>query len=265
MARGVTSFRVRSLRATVLVAVLAVVLSPIAFLLVSNGLEALFSERALQRAEADARSLAEALWTATGTGRLDAIREVSAHARQRVRLLDADGTVLADVDRLTAEQTLVPRLGDLFYGPNRRSVILELSSKLSPRERTDVRSAREQGESAGCKHSTSGNLDYCAAAVRLDGSGQVVLVEGISRRALQALYESRRQLFKLTLVVLGLGLVLWWWLTRHIVKPIESLRRELTVRAAAIPHPSELKPPISTQRLATVASGPCFAFGRAYA
>ena len=214
MARRVTPFRVRSLRATVLVAVL-------------------FAERALQRAEMDAHVLAESLRTTPAAGRLDVISAVAAHGRQRVRLVDANGTVLVDVDRLTTDETAFPRLGDRFYGPTRRAVVTELSNKLLPAARDDVRAAQECGKSASCKHSTAGNLDYCAAAERVGETEQVILVEGISRRALQALYESRRQLFKLTLVVLGLGLVLWWWLTRHIVKPIEALRTELLVRAAA--------------------------------
>jgi two-component system sensor histidine kinase ChvG len=63
-----------------------------------------------------------------------------------------------------------------------------------------------------------------------------VYVQGTSRRALEALYESRRQLLKLTAFVLALGLVLAWWMGRRMVRPVEDLRGEVLRRArAAVP------------------------------
>jgi signal transduction histidine kinase len=222
-----------SLRASVLIAVMAVVLSPLAFVLISNFLESAFSGRALERTAHDAEELAFILHHASAELNSKAEAERFAHHRnQRVRVLGPGGAVEVDVDLLTGDRAPFTTLGDLFYGPHRRRVLERLSSGPLPGQRADVARAHLQGTESGCQHSTEGNLDYCATAVRIDAD-RVVLVEGISRRALQALYESRRQLTKLTLLVLALGLVLWWWLGLRIVRPIQSLRRELLTRAAA--------------------------------
>jgi two-component system sensor histidine kinase ChvG len=222
-----------SLRASVLIAVVAVVLSPLAFVLISNFLESAFSGRALERTAQDAEGLAAVLQASPKDVELRSVAEPFAHHRnQRIRVLGPGGKVEVDVDLLTHDRAPFSMLGDLFYGPNRRRVLERLSSAGRPEQRPDVTRALLQGTDSGCQHSTEGNLDYCATAVRLD-SDRVVLVEGISRRALQALFESRRQLTKLTLLVLALGLVLWWWLGLRIVQPIQSLRRELLTRAAA--------------------------------
>jgi two-component system sensor histidine kinase ChvG len=83
-------------------------------------------------------------------------------------------------------------------------------------------------------HLARGNLQVCAAAERV--GDLVVLVEGSSRRALGALYDSRRQLTKLTGFVLALAIVLWWWMVRRMVRPVEALRSEVLARAdAAVP------------------------------
>jgi signal transduction histidine kinase len=224
--------RLRSLRTNALLAVLAVVLSPLAFVLVSNGLETLFAGKVLQRCLRAASEVA-ALPPGTSSQTLaERVAGLAARDRTRIRVVSPSGQVLADADQMITDTALF-RLGDLLYGPDRKPVLARASDTPPPSERADVLRARNDGTSAGCEHFTAGNLDYCAAAQRMDEEGRVVLVEGMSRRALQALYESRRQLAKLTLVVLGLGLVLGWLLGRRMVRPIEVLRDQILARAAA--------------------------------
>jgi two-component system sensor histidine kinase ChvG len=101
-----------------------------------------------------------------------------------------------------------------------------------------VAAARGSGRDERCHFSTPGNLYICTAAVRVsapEGAG-VVHVQASTRRAMQALYESRRQVVKLGLFALALALALAWWASSRIVRPIERLREEVLERAThAVP------------------------------
>src|SRR5207237_3037379 len=128
----------------------------------------------------------------------------------------AGGEVLLEADALT-EGTLVVRLGDLVYGPDR-----------APSLRAFDEARRRAEPAEGCTHIHYGNLYVCEAVslAQLEGKPVSVVVLGWSRRAFQALYESRRQLLKLTLFLLALGLLLAWWIGRRMVGPVEALRDE---------------------------------------
>ncbi len=230
-----------SLRTSALLVVLAVVLSPLAFVVATYLLEVLARDRTRERTALTADRVAGFLATRGSAGLEDSagLRAVAeptaARRKQRVRLVGPDDSERQVIDELTGTSFLV-WLGDLFYGPRRVPVLSGLDAKLGPlARRPEVVEARgPSGKASRCWHSVDGNLFICetAQAITLDGAGTwTVHVQGSSRHALQALYESRRQLFKLTLFVLGLGLLLSVWMGRRIVRPVEALREEVLDRA----------------------------------
>jgi two-component system sensor histidine kinase ChvG len=230
--------RLRSLRAAVLFVVLAVVASPLIFVLVSNAAESLFGARTLDRAEVSADEIADALRLARGEASpafAARVAEVARARDQRARVVTDDGAMLASADHLVGTSLLF-RLGDVFYGPDRAAGLAEVDLAEGPvHTRTQARRALEHGRAAGCAEAGVGHLLVCQAAVRVDGAtGPVVVhVMGSSRRGVTSLYESRRQLLKLTLSVLVLGVGLALWMGRRLVTPVEALRDQVLARASA--------------------------------
>lgn len=240
--------RVHSLRTSALLVVLAVVASPLVLLFATNGVESLFVGRTRERAM-EGRDEAVALVrgapgdVGTLSDRVDAV----ARARdQRIRVLLPDGTVPIDSDHLVGRGWLFD-VGDFVYGPDRVAVLSTFDAARPPlRARPEVRAALAAKHAEQCDHSTLGNLEICdaAAAVPLAGSAAglaIVHAQGSSRRALDTLYASRRQLLKLTGFVLVLAVVLWFWMGRQMVRPVEALRDELLARARAAAPRADLR------------------------
>jgi signal transduction histidine kinase len=231
--------RRRSLRWNALLVVLAVALFPLVYVLVSATLERLFVGRTLGRARASTDEVAAAL-AAGDSGGAEARIDAVARARdQRVRIVRPDGKVIFDADHALGEGWLF-QLGDVFYGPGRLAGLQQLEEREGAlASRPEILRALASGDDGGCEHSVMGNLEVCHVAhkVELPGAAPVVVhVQGSSRRALEALYDSRRQLVKLTAFVLALGLLLAWWMGKKMVRPVETLREEVLGRArTAVP------------------------------
>ncbi|NMO17362.1 HAMP domain-containing histidine kinase [Pyxidicoccus fallax] len=214
---------------------LAVVLTPLLGVMFISGIESLFGDRIRENTEESAALVSEALTTRG----VDAARELAARRarkhHQRIRVLDSEGVARVDENALIGRG---PRhvLGDILYGPERVFVLERLDRDFGPPlQRAEVVEALASGRDGSCRASIPGNLFLCAAAVKVAGP-RVVLVEGSSRRALQAVYESRRQLAKLLLFTAALGIGLAWWTVRTFVRPVEALRSELLARATeAVP------------------------------
>jgi signal transduction histidine kinase len=228
--------RVRSLRTSALLVVLAVVASPLGFLFATNAVESLFVGRALDYAVQGRDEVAALLRESSGdvtsqSGRIDAI---ALRRAQRIRVILPDASIPVDQDELVGRGWLFD-LGDFVYGPDRVPVLSTFDRGRGPLVgRPEVVGARATGHAEHCEHSTLGNLEICdaAATVSLPAGGvAVVHVQDSSRRALDTLYGSRRQLLKLTGFVLALALGLWVWMGRQMVRPVESLRDELLARA----------------------------------
>jgi two-component system sensor histidine kinase ChvG len=227
-----------SLRTSVLAVVVAVVLFPAAFVFLSNALESLFGDRTLNRTLAAAHDVAAVLASEAGDEGANArIAEIARARDQRIRLVFPDGTVRVVADAI-APDTVLYRIGDLFYGPDRVRALAQLETGAGDlARRKEVVAAWKHGTDSGCETSVLGNIMVCHAATRVERSAGganaaiVVHTQGSSRRAAQGLYASRRQLSKLTAFSLGLGLVLAWWMGRRIVRPVEALRNEVLVRA----------------------------------
>jgi signal transduction histidine kinase len=233
--------RRRSLRWNALLVVLAVALFPLVYVLVSATLEQLFAGRTLGRARASTDEVAAALGAGEATAAEARIEAVARARSQRVRIVRTDGKVLVDFDHAVGDGWLF-QVGDVFYGPGRAAglqMLEEREGPLASRPEIARALALATSDDGGCEHSVMGNLDVCHVArkVELPGAAPVVVhVQGISRRALEALYDSRRQLVKLTSFVLALGLLLAWWMGKKMVRPVETLREEVLGRArAAVP------------------------------
>jgi signal transduction histidine kinase len=213
---------------------LVVVLSPLLGVMAISGVESLFGDRIREKTEESAALVAEAL----RTDGVEAARTLAARRAwkyyQRIRVLDPRGTVFLDENRILGHGPRV-LFGDVFYGPERAFVLERLDKDWGPPlGRAEVTTALVSGQDGSCRASIPGNLFLCASAVKVmgpEGDTRVVLVEGSSRRALQAVSESRRQLFKLLLFTAAVGLGFAWWTVRSFVRPVEALRSELLARA----------------------------------
>ena len=227
--------------------VVAVVVAPLVFIVVMHLLESFSGGQTLDQAE-DTAQRVSAYLASTGQGGLERAVSLRAAAepaltrhRQRVRVVAPNGVVWLVGDELASGRGLA-RVGDLFYGWQRLQVLQSFDARLPALpDRPEVRQALADGAASRCWGEPDANVYVCEAAraVQVPGAGRYVVdVQGSSRRALEALYESRRQVFKLSLFALALGGLLMVWMTRRIVRPVERLREQVRARAAAaLPHP----------------------------
>jgi two-component system sensor histidine kinase ChvG len=228
----------RSLRWNALAVVVSLALFPLVYIVTSGGIETFFVRRTLSRAVGSADVAVRALQGGDPSAAQLEIDAIAQSYDQRIRVVRGNRVIL-DSDHVVGDSWLF-QLGDVFYGPGRAAGIADVEQRDGPvPERPEVARAFATGSDAGCEHSVLGNLQICHAVRRVnenEGPPVIVHVQGSSRRALEALYDSRRQLVKLTAFVLALGLVLAWWMGRRMVRPVEDLRAEVLRRArAAVP------------------------------
>jgi len=167
--------------------------------------------------------------------RVGAIEQIAAERGVRIRVVEADGTVSADLDH-ESNEGLYHRLGAFFFGPDAAPSLAHFDAELGAvSERIESREAMTSGEAVGCRHSTERKLLVCHAALRLPG-GALVYVQESSRRAIRALYDMRYQLLKLLLFSLPVAMLLAWWISRAVVGPVSKLRQQIRMRTeAAVP------------------------------
>jgi two-component system sensor histidine kinase ChvG len=232
--------RRRSLRNHAFGIAIAVVAVPLVAVSGTNWFEALFGDRTQDRAADVAGELARTLASGAGVSdQLGARVEAAARARKvLVRVIDGNGRAIASADHWIGTD-FWSRLSDLFYGADRAEAQRSWEDSVGPLPgRPEIAAARHDGRDERCHFSTPGNLYICTAALRVatPEGPLVVHVQASTRRALQALYESRRQALKLGLFALALALALAWWASSRIVGPIERLRGEILERASqAVP------------------------------
>lgn len=229
--------RGRRLRNHAFALALIVVASPLVLVMATNWIETLFGDRTLSRVDGTAAAIAEEL--SQGSTPDDALREHAGGQDQLVRVLTPEGSVVAHRDEWVG-QSWSFKLGDLFYGPDREEALLAWErGRPNLIRRDETQSALATGAAERCDFSSAGNLYICVAAKRVTtpGGGELIVhAQGSSRRALQAIYEARRQLIKLMLFAAALGLGLAWWTRQTLVRPVERLREQVLASATeAVP------------------------------
>ncbi len=163
----------------------------------------------------------------------------------RVRILDADGALVADHDGLGLRPWW-SRVFDPLYGAEGPPDPSAGDADLGPiADRPETVVARARGAGEHCDLVGRG-LTLCAAAQRL-GDGRTVHVEDASARLNGSLYDDR---FQLTLLLLSAGLVgaaAALVVGNGVVQPIRQLRRQVTDRITHaslepidLPRPDEL-------------------------
>ncbi|MGK3962865.1 sensor histidine kinase [Sorangium sp. So ce118] len=218
----------RSLRVRATALVIAVLLAPMLFVLAFLLIERRVWSGVLGNADFAAREAAAALDALGGASpgdprvraRLDALAK--AHLL-RLRLVDAAGEVVADVDHDRGTD-LGQRLGDLLLGAVEAEAVDAFDAALGPLgRRPELDEARRGLPALGCEFTKSATLLVCHA-VSASRSGYVHAQDSSRRPAAHLLYL-RGALPRLVAITLPLSLLLALWLTRSFVRPVEALRR----------------------------------------
>lgn len=210
-----------SLRAQVLLVVTAATLAPLVFLGVSQWLEE------TERDRVDAELTRAAREIARDPSELEHIAD---RHGVRARIVE-DGRVVADVDRDRGSRPPEGILAWLFY-PSDVATLEDVDRTLGPLpDRREVRAANERPALA-CRSDPQGTLLVCQALMRA-GDRTISVERGVVRSAVRALYERKRDLAKLALVLVPIGLGLGLWLSRRLVRPLGDLREQALARARA--------------------------------
>ena len=236
-----------SLRARALIGVLFVLLCPFVFILGSSWVDGGVGDRMRANVRQAAEETAATL-VRTGGPDTPASAEIGAHASYRVvwiRVLDPTGAVVLDVDR-EQDSPLGRRMGQIFFGPDGAPSLGEFDRTLPPiAEREELEALTGDGPVVGCRTSPERKLFVCHAALRVE-VGETpyrVYVQESTRRTIRALYDLDYQLKKLMLVVLPVALLLAWWLSWGMVRPIELLREQVLAKAAGAATTADLDLP----------------------
>jgi len=215
-----------SLRALVLAVGVLVVLAPAVFVFVLDLVTRSADARMRQAVDRAAQQAAGAV-----TGAADpraAVASVAPVFRVRLRLVTRGGEVLVDADHSpVAENTL----GVTSFS----GVRPDAEAGLGPLgQRPEVRHALAAGLYQRCAAIQEGRRLRCQTLIRVTTpkGPLLVMADRTAVRSLQRLVDVQRPLMLLTLFTLVAGLLLGWWLMRRVVRPLESLRREVVARAA---------------------------------
>lgn len=219
----------RSLRLKVLAIVAAAVLAPQALIAGWFALERAAVSRMLTNATFAAHEARPAF-----DGDAPAVVEAVARAhRVRVRLVGADGAVIAAADHDDARD-LGERMGSLLMGRGAEPTAGALDGALGPLlERAEVVDAKAAGEGAACEATADAAAFVCRAVIWPGrGQGPLLYVEDAARRPIVHLSYLQYAMPRLLLVTLPLALLLALWMGRHVVRPLEDLRRQALSKAS---------------------------------
>lgn len=228
--------RLRSMRLRALAVVVVVVLLPLGLVAASSWVD----ESTGRRMAANVREAADELAEALAHGdRAAAIESVARRHDVRVRVFDARGEALADLDRDAGTHPL-QSLGMLLFGADGAPSLAAFDATLGPVPSRDE-AASATTTRVVCRASDGAKLFVCSAARR--AGDELVYVQESSRRPVRALYDLRYQIGKLLLVMLPVALLLAWWLGWRTVRPIEELRRQVLAKAAVAAPGADLSLP----------------------
>jgi two-component system sensor histidine kinase ChvG len=234
-----------SMRVLVAFLVVAMAVTPLLIVVTWLGVERLAEGSMKRNARA---SVAEAA-TATSPEPWAAVRAVAARRLVRVRVIDRSGAVIVDHD-FDRFGNWSERAGGFFLGPHRQVESRELDSVFGRiADRPEFHAALQRGTAEGCRDVPDSDLVACYAARLIPASGVVLYAEDGSERLLAPLYDLRRWLGRLTVVILPFAVALAVWSGRRIVVPIERLRAEVLAKVRE-PRP---KPGLSVPRATELA------------
>lgn len=216
-----------SLRFKALMAVVLIVLAPLAWVWGTTLWDTASQVRMARDLDATAANLARNVRAGTLN------TEVAASSnRVRIRLFDAEGALLEDVDR-EGSQRWHDRVTEVFFGPEGRPDPAALdATRAAVWDRPEMREAVVVGRGQACAVLGAFELLGCAVARRVDGLDGVrfLHVQGSAARSTRALYADRFQLLQLTLYVLLFAVLATLWLGTRWVRPMESLRDQALER-----------------------------------
>ncbi|MDG1481094.1 MAG: HAMP domain-containing sensor histidine kinase [Myxococcota bacterium] len=217
--------RPRSLRLRAFIVVLIVVIAPLVFVWASNVADYSSGWQMQRRVERTAERAAVALEDGVAAHRL---AEVDSWRRVRLRVLSADGQVVADIDNESLPG-IIGWVGELFFDPDSAPSLSEWERRQPALSaRPEILKAQVDGYESGCIWADNRKLMICYAA--LQQGEQTVVVHESSRRAIRALYDVRYQLIKLAMFTMALGILLAGWLSWRMVRPLEALRAQVLAR-----------------------------------
>jgi two-component system sensor histidine kinase ChvG len=230
--------RLLSLRGRTMLAVVAMALAPLAFVWLSDVGDRTTGARMRVNVAAAADEVAASLEAG-----LDAEALASAAPTHEVwlRVVDERGVVLLDDNEEADNWT--ETVGEVFFGPDGAPTLAAWDASLPPLPtRPEVRAAAGGASVVDCAAAPAGGLLVCHAArsvVGADGARRTVYVSESSRRAIRALYDVRYQILKLTMFSGVFGVLMGWWVSKRMVRPIEDLREAVLARAQG---PNRLSP-----------------------
>ncbi|MCB9741051.1 MAG: HAMP domain-containing histidine kinase [Alphaproteobacteria bacterium] len=197
-------------------------LSPVVLVGASWVWDASVGPRMLHRTQMATQELSQS-WAEGGPQAAD---RVARRWGVRLRVVDAEGALLADADHEAA-----PRWTDSVFFANTTPTLAAHDATLEPLARRDeVEVARVLGNTGACERSPDGGLLVCHHALSQDGV--VLHATESSRRGLRGLRGMRYQVARLTLISLLIAFGVGAWLGWRIVRPIELLRDQVLSRAA---------------------------------
>lgn len=148
-----------------------------------------------------------------------------------VRVVDAEGRVQSF--NHDPPRGLYAAASAFFFGPDGAPTVAAEDEPRGPlHDRAAVQDATAAVRS-WCARTEDLRLLVCTAVARLD-SGDVVVVQESSRRAIRALFDFRYPLLKLVVFIVPFAALLAWWLGWRMVHPLERLRAQVLAQSASV-------------------------------
>ncbi|MGD0529371.1 MAG: HAMP domain-containing sensor histidine kinase [Polyangiaceae bacterium] len=222
-----------SLRLRVVGAILLVALAPQLLVFVWSQIDRPVQGRLWGRVR-DASDDADAALTRVPVAEAaEALARVARTRGVRLRVLDASGRPLVDVD---ADSPGEPFNGvEAFFFGTPTDTLGDVDDQEGPLElRPGVGEARRTGRYIACQWISIGYCESIRSGRDKAGERLLVYVQATSRRAVSSVYELRRQLLKLGLFTVPFALLLAIYLGGRLVRPIETLQRQALAHAKAV-------------------------------
>jgi signal transduction histidine kinase len=177
----------------------------------------------------ETRALARELEHAQEADLQRVLRGAQARAGGRYHLLARDGAVTATLGQ-SHRPNLIERAQAFLFGDDELPAAEALGDVRQRQALSDSFAlARDRGEHAECRPAAEGRQLRCHAVAAC--GAHFLLVERAERRTVGALVEQRYQLLRLSFFLLPWALLTGAWLAWRMIRPVETLRRQVDQRA----------------------------------